>query len=376
MYRAGIYVHIPFCKSKCDYCDFYSVANQEALIPQFIKALVREIQLYDLDVTDWKLDSLFFGGGTPSLLEADHLETILTALETVYNLSHLEEITLEANPGEVSEKKLRDFRSLGINRLSLGAQALKPDLLKFLTRIHTPEQVLESISAARKAGFENINCDLIFNIPGQTFNLWKRDLETIIQLDLEHLSCYSLTVEEGTLLYRQVKNKEVKMPDSNRSAEWYYWTQKRLDQADFRQYEISNWAKLGKECRQNLHYWRIEPYLGFGPAAHGFDGKQRYSNFRSLDRYLKLVENGKLPRESIAENSVLDFTNELVGFGLRTIDGINLDKIPGPYKSTVKQAYQSKRLKWKNFCKKEGERIWLTPKGLIFADEIAVDLMI
>jgi oxygen-independent coproporphyrinogen-3 oxidase len=376
MNRAGIYLHIPFCKAKCNYCDFYSVAGQEALIPSFVNALIQEIKLCDIDPSGWILDSLFLGGGTPSILDPDQLEAILNTLEAVFGLSAVEEMTLEANPGEINLDKLRAFHSIGVNRLSLGGQSLEPDLLNFLTRIHSADQVLASIEDARKAGFTNVNCDLIFNIPGQSFNTWKRDLETLIRMDLEHLSCYSLTVEAGTPLYQQVKTGTVTMPDSDRSAAWYYWTQQRLEAAGFEQYEISNWAKPGFRCRQNLHYWRIEPYLGFGPSAHGFDGKRRYSNDRSVNQYIEVINQGKLPREAIQTNSELDYTNELVGFGLRTADGIQLQKIPRPFQSRIRHLYQTKEEKWGSYCKMNAERIWLTPEGFAFADEIAVDLIV
>ncbi len=376
MTRAGIYLHIPFCKSKCNYCDFYSVAGREALIPSFVKALIQEIKFCDIDRSGWTLDSLFFGGGTPSMLEPDQLESILNRLETVYGLSAVEEMTLEANPGEISLDKLRAFRSLGVNRLSLGGQSLEPDLLNFLTRIHSRDQVLSSIEDARKAGFTNVNCDLMFNIPGQSFTIWKRDLETLIQMELEHLSCYSLTVETGTPLHQQVKTRKVTMPDSDRSAAWYYWTQQRLDAAGFEQYEISNWAKPGFRCRQNLHYWHIEPYLGFGPSAHGFDGKQRYNNYRSVTRYIEVIKQGTLPREAIQTNTKLDYTNELIGFGLRTADGILMKKIPEPFQTKIRDLYETKLDKWGTYCKMNAGRIWLTSEGFAFADEIAVDLMV
>jgi len=369
MTRAGIYLHFPFCKLKCIYCDFYSVADRDDEVSRFVQAIIKEIEFCELDTSSWIFDTIFFGGGTPSLLEPGHLEIILNALNKKFDLAAVDEWTLEANPGEAPLEKLQAFRKLGLNRLSIGVQSLEPGLLKFLTRIHNVEQVFNTFEHARSAGFDNINCDLIFNIPGQTMDIWQRDLKRIVELKPEHISAYSLTVESGTVLNKLILQNKVTIPDDDYSAELYTWTQKYLSSGGYVQYEISNWSKSGKECRQNLHYWQIHPYLGFGPSAHGFDGKNRYNNFRNLDRYFQIIESGKLPIENQGAVSSKDMTNDLIGFGLRTNRGVQTNRIPGEFRIQIPE-------KWSSYLINENGKLKLSEDGFIFADAIAVDLMI
>lgn len=375
MVKAGIYIHIPFCKTKCFYCDFYSVAGRDEVIPRFIKALLKEIESYELN-KNWIFDTLFIGGGTPSLMQPGQIESILKVLQSKFDITQIKEITMEANPGEAPLNKLMDFKSLGINRLSIGTQSLNRRLLKFLTRLHSPEDVFITVKAARTAGFDNINCDLIFNIPGQSLNTWKKDLKSIIALEIEHLSCYSLTVEENTILFQNVKQGKIIMPGEDQSADLYKWTQDKLQKTGYDQYEISNWSRPQRECAHNLHYWEIEPYLAFGPSAHGFDGQKRWFNYRNLDIYLKAVENDRSPIEQENKITSLELTNELIGFGLRTKAGINLAKIPPDMKKKAISSIRKGKLKWGKYFKEEGEKLSLTPSGFAFADAIAVDLML
>ena len=369
MTRAGIYLHFPFCKVKCIYCDFYSIADRKDEMSRFIHALIKEIERYELDTSLWMFDTIFFGGGTPSLLEPVQLEMILNALYKKFDLTEVDEISLEANPGEAPFERLQAFRKLGINRLSIGVQSLEPNLLKFLTRIHTVEQVFKTFNDARRAGFENINCDIIFNIPGQTMHIWQRDLKRIVELEPEHISAYSLTVEQGTVLNKLVQQNKVTIPNDDYSAELYTRTQEYLSSAGYTQYEISNWAKPGKECRQNLHYWQIDPYLAFGPSSHGFDGKNRYNNVRSLDQYLQSIESGKLPIENHYPVSEKEMTNDLIGFGLRTNRGVQLNRIPNEFKIQIPK-------KWSSYLTLENGRLTLSKDGFIFADAITVDLLV
>ncbi len=351
------------------YCDFYSVADRENEMSRFVHAMVKEIELCELDTFQWMFDTIFFGGGTPSLLKPVQLEMILNALNRKFDLSEIDELSLEANPGEAPFKRLQAFRKLGINRLSIGVQSLEPDLLKFLTRIHTVEQVFKTFKQARTAGFDNINCDMIFNIPGQTMDIWQRDLKRIVELEPEHISAYSLTVEQGTVLNQLVQQNKVTIPNDDYSAELYTRTQEYLSSAGYTQYEISNWSKPGNDCQQNLHYWQIDPYLAFGPSAHGFDGKNRYNNVHNLDQYLQFLESGKLPIENHYPVSEKEMTNDLIGFGLRTNRGIQLDRIQKNDAINIPE-------KWASYLKTENGRLKLSEEGFIFADAIAVDLMI
>jgi len=376
MLTAGIYIHTPFCRVKCMYCDFYSVADKDFEMPSFFDALLKEIELCETDTNNWTIDTIFIGGGTPSLTDPRHIEKLIRTLESKFDLSNVTEFTMEANPGEAPAERLKAFYDLGVNRLSMGVQSLEPDLLKFLTRIHGPEAVFKTFDGARKAGFDNINCDLIFNIPGQTMDIWKRDLQTIIDLNPEHLSCYSLTVEEGTQLYQYVNRGKVTMPSDDQSADLYLWTQSIMAKNGYEQYEISNWSKPENECRHNLHYWEIDPYLAFGPSAHGFDGKIRFSNIRNLDGYIKNLGDGKSPRQDHYELSDKDRTNEMIGFGLRINNGVNLNQIPESFREAVNQSIIDNHSKWDGYLVIEDDRIKLTSAGFAFADGIAVDLMI
>ncbi len=376
MLTAGIYIHTPFCRVKCMYCDFYSVADKDFEMPSFFDALLKEIELCETDTNNWTIDTIFIGGGTPSLTDPRHIEKLIRTLESKFDLSNVTEFTMEANPGEAPAERLKAFYDLGVNRLSMGVQSLEPDLLQFLTRIHGPEAVFKTFDGARKAGFDNINCDLIFNIPGQTMDIWKRDLQTIIDLNPEHLSCYSLTVEEGTQLYQYVNRGKVTMPSDDQSADLYLWTQSIMAENGYEQYEISNWSKPENECRHNLHYWEIDPYLAFGPSAHGFDGKIRFSNIRNLDGYIKNLGDGKSPRQDHYELSDKDRTNEMIGFGLRINNGVNLNQIPESFREAVNQSIIDNHSKWDGYLVIEDDRIKLTSAGFAFADGIAVDLMI
>ena len=376
MPKAGIYIHMPFCRVKCMYCDFYSVADRDDAIPAYFEALLKEIELCSTDTTYWDIDTIFIGGGTPSLTPPHQLKNLIRALTDKFDIANVSEFTMEANPGEAPADHLKAYRELGVNRISMGVQSLEPALLQFLTRIHGPDEVFNTFDAVRQAGFDNINCDLIFNIPNQNMDIWKRDLQQIVDLKPEHLSCYSLTVEEGTQLFQYVNRGKVTMPSDDQSAELYQWTQSALEKNGYAQYEISNWSKPELPCRHNLHYWKIHPYLAFGPSAHGFDGKNRFSNIRNLDGYIKQLGDGKLPRQDDYKLSDKDRTNEMVGFGLRIKDGIDLKNIPDMHRDAVRQSIQDNESKWGAYFITEKDRLKLTTEGFSYTDAIAVDLMI
>jgi len=375
MPKSGIYIHMPFCKVKCMYCDFYSVADKDEAIPTFFEALIKEIEICETDTRDWIIDTIFIGGGTPSLMTPYQLESLIKALEKKFELTHVSEFTLEANPGEAPLERLKSFRALGVNRISIGVQSLQPSLLQFLTRIHGPEEVFRTFDTARQAGFENINCDLIFSIPNQTMKIWKSDLKRILDLGPEHMSCYSLTVEKGTQLYQYVNRGKVKMPNNDQSAAYYRWAQSTMADYGYRQYEISNWSKPKLECNHNFHYWEIDPYLAFGPSAHGFDGKSRFSNINDLDSYINKLVKGDSPLQHIEKLTRKNYTNELIGFGLRINKGINLENISNEFKSKFNQRIVDIKYKWGKYLIQEGNRLRLTEEGYAFADAIAVDLL-
>ena len=266
--RLSLYVHIPFCAAKCGYCDFNSYAGQESLIPAYSEALLREAEMWSAAYRDWRAETLFFGGGTPSLMPLAELERILEGLRRHFELTRDAEVSLEANPGTVDDPYLSRLRELGVNRLSLGVQSFRDDELTFLGRIHSAGEARSAYGAARSAGFDNLSLDLIFGLPGQAADRWLGSLEEAMGLGPEHLSLYPLTVEEGTPLARDVAGGRTPAPDPDLQAELYERAAERLASAGYEQYEISNWSRPGYRCRHNLTYWRNGWWLGLGAGAH------------------------------------------------------------------------------------------------------------
>ena len=351
------------------YCDFYSIADRNDSIPRFINALVYEIERNTIDSSDWIFDTLFIGGGTPSLLEPNYIELILNALNTKFDLSQLKEFTIEANPGEAPLHRLHDFHQLGINRLSMGVQTVQPEVLQLLTREHSIQDVFDTFDNALQAGFNNINCDLIYSIPEQTWDMWEKDMSTLIDLNPDHISAYTLTVEKGTDLFLAVNNKSIIMPNNDMAGEWFLRTHEYLASHGYPGYEISNFSKPGLECHHNLHYWNIEPYLGFGPSAHSFDGNNRWSNIRHLDGYMAKIESSKSPvsfQEKLTPNQI---HNEKIGFGLRMAQGIHYELVQNDLLTKSQE-------KWPGCIQIQGNQIRLTHQGMVFADAIGVDLMV
>ena len=375
MKKAGIYIHIPFCAIKCMYCDFYSIADQNDQIPSFIEALIKEINISKRPQDDIIFDTVFIGGGTPSLIDAKFLEKIISALDKKFDLSNINEFTIEANPGEAPKERLRDFLSLGINRLSIGVQSLHPHLLSFLTRIHDARQVFTTFDNARSVGFENISCDLIYSIPGQTWSMWEKDLRKIISLQPNHISAYTLTVEKGTNLFDLVRNHKVKMPTDDRTGKWFLDTHEILEQSGYPGYEISNFSSANMQCKHNLHYWRIDPYVAFGPSAHGFDGQRRWNNTRSLNNYFQKIKSSEKPVSTIENLSDLDLINEALGFGLRMKEGFSISLIPNQYLKIFHKKYKKIKKEYPKLIYDKEKRIFLTIKGMLLSDQIIPDLL-
>ena len=375
MRKAGIYIHIPFCAVKCMYCDFYSVADKNDQIPSFIQALIKEIKMSKTLQDDIIFDTIFIGGGTPSLIDAKFLEKIISVLDKKFDLSNVNEFTIEANPGESPKDRLKDFLSLGINRLSIGVQSLHPQLLSFLSRIHNTKQVFSTFDNARSVGFENISCDLIYSIPGQTWSMWKKDLQKIISLQPNHISAYTLTVEKGTTLFDLVRNHRVKMPTDDRTGYWFLNTHKILERGGYPGYEISNFGSTDMQCKHNLHYWRIDPYLAFGPSAHGFDGERRWNNTRSLNNYFQKIKSNEQPVSTIENLSNLDLVNEALGFGLRMKEGFSIALIPKQYLKIFSKKYKLIKEKYPKLIFDRENRIFLTIKGMLLSDQIIPELL-
>jgi oxygen-independent coproporphyrinogen-3 oxidase len=375
MNKAGIYLHIPFCKTKCIYCDFYSVTKKDDSIPHFIKCIIKEIELNKNKILDHQFDTIFFGGGTPSVLTPKQLEQILNALYKNYNITKDAEISLECNPGEVNYEKLKDFHSLGLNRLSIGFQSFNDKLLKFLGRLHTSEHSISTFNDARKAGIDNINTDLIYDIPKQLVREWKNDLFLVNALNPEHISAYSLTVEKNTVLHSMVRKKMTIMPSEKIDKKMFLETIEFLEKNNYNHYEISNFSKKDMECKHNLHYWRMKPYLAFGPGAHGFDGSKRWWNKRSLEHYLSSLEKDILPIEQYEILTEKNSFNELIMNGLRLREGVNVNLLKKLIDIDVNKHIKTYQKKWP-YLQHKNDNLSLKKEGLLFTDEIIADLFL
>jgi oxygen-independent coproporphyrinogen-3 oxidase len=282
----SLYLHIPFCRHRCAYCDFNTYAGQEASIPAYVDALCRELEFTAKNAPEkLALHTIFFGGGTPSLLSPRQFASILKAISDHFELAN-PEITIESNPGTVSPDGLRDLRSLGINRISFGVQSANPSELRMLERAHSYFDVINAVTWARKVGFENLNLDLIYGLPLQSLDDWSATVKLILGLVPEHLSLYALTLEHGTPFGRWSSRGLMPFPDPDLAADMYKWAGETLEAAGYTQYEISNWAKPGLECRHNLQYWRGLPYLAAGAGAHGYVNGYRYSNVLRIKTYI------------------------------------------------------------------------------------------
>jgi len=376
MKNSAIYIHIPFCKIKCIYCDFYSITNRENQIPLFTKLLIKEIKSYkNYRKKEWNFNTIFFGGGTPSILPSKDIEKILEALDDTFDISSVKEITLEANPGEASLDFLKDIKKIGINRLSMGFQSFNDKLLKKLGRLHKSEDCLNTFKNARKAGFDNINTDMIFNIPNLSTNSWKKDLLKLTTFNPEHISAYSLTVEPSTQLFNLVKNKKVIMPKEEIDIEQFLITKNILLKNNYKHYEISNYSKHNKECKHNLNYWKLNPYLSFGPSAHSYDTKKRWWNIKSLEKYIRLLNNNKSVVEDFEILNNRDNYNEVILNGLRIADGISLSKIKKFHKKNYANYISEIKNKW-DCIEITKESIKLKNNGMLFVDDISSDMFI
>jgi oxygen-independent coproporphyrinogen-3 oxidase len=326
----ALYLHIPFCTAKCGYCDFNSYAGHEHMIPSYAGTLVKDAGLWRDAVRGRTVETVFFGGGTPSLNPPEEMRQILDGMRATFTIADDAEIALEANPGSLSEDYLRALRDIGFNRLSIGVQSFDDEELVALDRIHTAQDACDAYAAARAAGFDNVNLDLIYGLPEQPLKAWHRNLDQAIALAPEHLSLYALTIEEGTPLARDVARGRVAAPDPDMQAEHYEWTQDRLAGAGYEHYEISNWARPGRQCRHNLVYWQNREYLGLGAGAHSFLNGVRFSTALLPNRYAELVDESAAAADGTMRHVVgaEDVTPELAMadtmiLGLRLVDGID-----------------------------------------------------
>jgi oxygen-independent coproporphyrinogen-3 oxidase len=324
----GIYIHIPFCKQKCYYCDFVSYSNKCSEVKEYIESLKKEIE--EFDFSNYKVTSIYIGGGTPSYIDSIYIVEILSELKEKLKCNLIEfkdiEITIEVNPGTVDTKKLNDYKKSGINRLSIGLQSTKNDILKKIGRIHTYQEFLEIYKLARETGFKNINIDLMIGIPGQKIGDLKNTLQDIIKLEPEHISVYSLIIEENTPIEKMLENGEIKLPDEDLERNMYWYVKNTLELNGYNHYEISNFAKFGKESRHNLNCWNQEEYIGFGVAAHSYLNGIRFSNTINVEEYIQHIENNRKEENIQIEESqsLEDKKNEFMMLGFRKIQGVDI----------------------------------------------------
>ncbi|MFZ4619454.1 MAG: radical SAM family heme chaperone HemW [Bacteroidota bacterium] len=377
----SLYLHIPFCEHKCIYCDFYSIENMDSK-ERFLKSLETEIRMraerFDHTQT---IETIFFGGGTPSLLTKQQFERIFSLLHKYFRIDPNAEITCESNPGTVELNKLSDFRAVGFNRISFGIQSFHDDDLKFLTRIHSAEEAERAVESAYRAGFDNVSCDLIFALPNQSPERWKENLRRAIALKPKHISAYALIVEEQTPLATMVKNKLVAPLPDEEDAELYEITIETLTSNGYAQYEVSNFAQPGFHSRHNFNYWNHEDYIGFGPSAHSFckdsstSGK-RWWNVRSIQSYCDALERNEFPESG---NEFIDrkkFFTEEIFLGLRST-GIDLKKLYPLYGEDVLSVRTNEiaQMEREGLLITSANTVSLTSKGYAVCDEIAAQLI-
>jgi oxygen-independent coproporphyrinogen-3 oxidase len=383
----GLYVHVPFCTAKCGYCDFNSYANSEHLIPAYASALLADASLWVGSVHGRRIETIFFGGGTPTLNPGAENQRILDGLRGMFDVAPDAEVSIEANPGSVDPGQLSFLRQAGFNRLSIGVQSFDDAELRQLDRIHTADEARRAIACAREAGFDNVNVDLIYGLPGQQLQSWQRTLDEAISMAPAHISAYALTVEDGTPLARDVARGRVAAPDGDAQAEMYEWTQDRLANAGYEHYEISNWARHGRACRHNLTYWRNREYLGLGAGAHAFLDGVRFASVSLPRRYIDLVaesaaarEDGRADLVHIVSREVIDddlsIADTLI-LGLRLCEGVDLKAFTERHGRTVMDVCGDviKEFAGYGLLELTDRRLRLTRRGRLLSNELFVRLL-
>ncbi len=373
----GLYIHIPFCVKKCAYCDFLSWSGDKDQKEEYVRDLEQEIRSYKTFAADYQVSTVYFGGGTPSILETGQIERIMEALCQTFRIEKKAEITLEMNPGTAHKEKLDLYRQLGISRLSIGIQSVKNENLKLLGRIHTYEDFLESYHIAREAGFDNISGDLISSLPGQTLEAWKEELEILMKTPLEHLSVYQLIIEEGTEFYKRYGEHEELLPDEETSREIYLWTGKYLKKQGFGQYEISNYARPGRESRHNLRYWERKDYLGLGLGAASMIRNMRMSNTRDWEKYRIGCRDPRKIREEVEFLEEPRQMEEFMFLGLRKIRGVSRKEFRRIFGKDLDLVYEKTLKKYleNGMLQEKGDRIFLSEEGILVSNQIFADFL-
>lgn len=377
MNTIALYVHIPFCRTRCAYCAFNTYAGLEPLIPAYVEALEAEARC----APDAQARTLYFGGGTPSLLPPDLLVALIRFLRRRFGLPPEAEVTVEANPGTVDGSSLAAARAAGVNRLSLGAQSANEEELHLLSRRHTWADVVAGVQAARAAGVDVVNLDLIYGLPGQSLSRWQETLEAALALEPDHLSLYALTLEEGTPLEARVARGELSPPDDDLAAEMYEWAQEHLARAGYVHYELSNWTRPGPEgprlCQHNLVYWLNEPYLGLGAGAASWWGGRRWTNVRHPAEYIRRLTEGRLVAEEIEEIPLRLEIGETMMMGLRLIDGVSDARFRARFGQSLAEVFGEEldRLTVQRLLEWDGRTARLTPRGRLLGNRVFAEFL-
>jgi len=366
---AGIYIHIPFCRKKCHYCNFHFTTSLYYK-DDLVKALIQEITLQKDYLLNETVETIYFGGGTPSLLNIEDVILILDQVRRYFVVTDNAEITLEANPDDITEEKLIGWMEAGINRLSIGIQSFFEEDLQWMNRAHNAQQARDNLLLAKKY-FDNITIDLIYGTPGLTNEKWKQNVETAIALNIPHLSCYALTVEPKTPLDKLIRQKRKENVNPDKQSEQFLLLMEWMEKAGYEHYEISNFARPGCRSRHNSSYWSGKKYLGIGPSAHSFDGKSRQWNISNNNIYIESIREGKIPSEK-EELTHTQQVNEYIMTALRTTEGIDLEKLTRDEADSILQ--KSKRYQDSALIKQKNKQLLLTREGKLLADGIAADL--
>lgn len=373
----GLYIHVPFCAQKCYYCDFNSYKINSNQKKEYLINIEREMKFYKDKFKDKCFDTVFFGGGTPSILTVDELKELVNNINENFNIKKDAEITIECNPGTINREKLEAMKKMGINRLSIGLQATQNYHLKSIGRIHTYEEFEKNYYDALDIGFKNINIDLMYALPNQKTQEWKDTLDKIIKLNPSHISAYSLILEEGTKLYDMYQNKEFELLDEDTDINMYNYTIDTLKRHGYKQYEISNYSKEGLECKHNIIYWKCDNYLGLGPGASGFIGDTRYSNIEDICEYNKCIMQNIRPVSEEIELTKKDKIEEFIFMGLRMNEGINVDIFKERFDTDFYDIYQEvmDKLIKRELVRFDGKNISLTQKGREISNTVFIEFL-
>lgn len=372
----GLYIHFPFCISKCNYCDFYSINYSDELLQQYLAALFLEIDLYE-NCYSKEIATVYIGGGTPSLLEPEYLARLMDKIYSSFIISKKAEITMESNPSSLNREKLLLYKKAGINRLSLGVQSFNDWELQLLGRLHDSRTAINIINHVAEI-FDNYNLDLIFALPGQKKKDWQDTLDIVLNFNPPHLSLYNLQIEKETPFYKMYKQGELELIDEEIDADIYLESRENLLAEGYQQYEISNYAKKGFQSHHNKLYWEFKPYLGLGPAAHSFDGLSRFYNYSSLKLYINKLKDGKLPTAEFVRLRRSELMSEMLFMGLRQLKGINPAEFKERFSVSLVDIYGKAiaKLLDKELIEYSNERLHLTENGLLLGNEVFMEFLL